>query len=213
MLRSHSGVATNSIFDSKFTETSALVFQVRITLSQKGRFSYFQQHYWLLTVKYMCLCVWLPSLGNCVFWETKTLRRKEIIVFFNSVLALGYPRTVSNPVITLFSKTIIMCKVLIYLCFLFFLQKKAKSLVAYYSTLIPDDKAVFLKTLASQYSVDHSVVLHLAKSLETAHVRETANIFWNPTCKFWSTAFWRSENSHRILANSTRSGNFVRTII
>ena len=55
-------------------------------------------------------------------------------------------------------------------------QKKAKSLVAYYTTLIPDDKAVFLKTLASQYSVDHSVVLHLAKSLESAHVRDLKKI-------------------------------------
>ena len=57
-----------------------------------------------------------------------------------------------------------------------FLQKKAKNLVAYYNTLIPDDKAVFLKTLASQYSVDHSVVLHLAKSLEAAHVSNFVNI-------------------------------------
>ena len=83
-----------------------------ITPSRERRFSYFQQHFWLLTVKYMC--VWLPSLGNCIFWETKTLRRKEPTIFFNSVLALDYPRTFSNPVITLFSKTIIMCKVLIY---------------------------------------------------------------------------------------------------
>ena len=45
--------------------------------------------------------------------------------------------------------------------------------MGYYSTLIPDDKAVFLKTLASQYSVDHSVVLHLGKSLEVAHVRKS----------------------------------------
>ncbi len=47
--------------------------------------------------------------------------------------------------------------------------------MSYYNTLIPDDKAVFLKTLASQYSVDHSVVLHLAKTLEAAHVSQNKN--------------------------------------
>ena len=58
-------------------------------------------------------------------------------------------------------------------------------MVDYYNTLIPDDKTVFLRTLATQYNVDHSVVLHLAKSLEAAHVSSFSTIeyFFEIVCK------------------------------
>ena len=49
-------------------------------------------------------------------------------------------------------------------------QKKMRDLCQYYVTLIPCDRATFLKTLAVDFAVDHSLVLYLANNLSVAQV-------------------------------------------
>ena len=52
----------------------------------------------------------------------------------------------------------------------FHFQVKAKSLVQYYHTLIPADKQVFLKSLATDYNVDQAIILQLAHNLSNIQV-------------------------------------------
>ena len=49
-------------------------------------------------------------------------------------------------------------------------QGKTADLCEYYSTLIPEDRTSFLKTLATDYGVDHAQVQQLAAHVATAKV-------------------------------------------
>ncbi|XP_013413971.1 malonyl-CoA decarboxylase, mitochondrial [Lingula anatina] len=50
-------------------------------------------------------------------------------------------------------------------------DNQARDLCHFYCNLIPEDKAVFLKTLAHDYGVDHNIILQIAQNLSMAQER------------------------------------------